>query len=273
MALPKQKDVEIPLLRVLSDLGGKAKPKEVYPLVAKAFGLTVEEQEERMESSPATRKWWNLVQWVRQSLIEMGEIDGTTRGIWQLTSSGKKRLETTEGRSKEPPTTTDVTLRDLFNENSALIKKRIIDELNNLSPHAFEKFCLTLLQHLGYVKLTVTGKSKDGGIDGFGDFRQGVVRIKSAFQAKKWKENPVGRPEIDKFRGSIQGDYDHGVFITTNRFTRDAEEASIKKGAISILLLDGDGVAETMIERGIGVRKQHIYLYDIDEEFFDFETE
>jgi outer membrane protein assembly factor BamB len=53
----------------------------------------------------------------------------------------------------------------------------------------------------------------------------GVVNIRSAFQAKRWNQNPVGRPQIDGFRGAIRGDFDHGVFLTTGRFTKDAEEA------------------------------------------------
>jgi len=97
------------------------------------------------------------------------------------------------------------------------------------------------------------------------------VSIKSAFQAKRWADASVGRPEIDKFRGAIQGDYDHGVFITTSRFTKDAAEASYEKGAITVLLLDGESVAEHMLDRGIGVVKQPLHLYEVSEDFFDFE--
>ncbi len=68
-----------------------------------------------------------------------------------------------------------------------------------------------------------------------------------------------------------RGDYDHGVFITTSRFTKEATEASYKKGAITILLLDGDAIAELMIERGIGVIRQPLYLYEIDAAFFEFD--
>jgi len=119
--------------------------------------------------------------------------------------------------------------------------------------------------------VAVSRRSGDGGIDGDGDFRQGAVSIKSAFQAKRWSDSAVGRPEIDKFRGAIQGDYDHGVFITTSRFSREAAESSYKKGAISILLLDGDAIVDLMLDKGIGVVKQPLYLYEISEEFFDFE--
>ena len=81
------------------------------------------------------------------------------------------------------------------------------------------------------------------------------------------------RPEVDKLRGAIQGDYDHGVFITTSRFTKDAIDASYKKGAITILLLDGAAIAELMLERGIGVVKQPLYLYEIASDFFDFDDQ
>jgi restriction system protein len=72
-------------------------------------------------------------------------------------------------------------------------------------------------------------------------------------------------------RGALQGEFDHGVFITTSRFTKDATEASYKKGAITILLLDGDAVAELMLERGIGVVKRPLHLYEVDDDFFDFD--
>lgn len=127
--------------------------------------------------------------------------------------------------------------------------------------------------HLGHRNVEVTRQYRDGGIDGHGDFRQGAISIRSAFQAKRWTDNPVGRPEIDRFRGAIQGEYDHGVFLTTSRFSKDAMEASYKKGAITILLLDGQAIADLLVERGLGVRKLPLYLFDIDEEFFDIQDE
>ena len=151
------------------------------------------------------------------------------------------------------------------------MKRRLLTELKNLSPVQFEHFCSVLLQQLGFQTLTVTRRSGDGGIDGHGDFRQGAVSLKSAFQAKRWTDNAVGRPEIDRFRGAIQGEFDHGVFITTSRFARQAVEASYRKGAITILLLDGEAIVEQMVERGIGVTRQPVYLHEIDPTFFSFD--
>ena len=278
MAFPRQAEVELPLLKVLADLGGEGKPREIYPLVANHFpDLTAEEQEERLENFPSTRKWNNLVQWVRQRLVETGQIDGSERGVWRLTPVGRERLKQVSSGGgttiAEAIATTTVSLRDLVNANAEEIKARLVAELKALTARTFEQFCREFLSQLGYRNVEVTRRSQDGGIDGHGDFRQGAISIRSAFQAKRWTANPVGRPEIDKFRGAIQGEYDHGVFLTTSRFSRDAKQASYKKGAITILLLDGAAIAELLLERGLGVRRVPIYMYDIDEEFFQIEEE
>jgi len=277
MSYPKQYEIEIPLLQTIHELGGAAKTTDIYPRVSKHFPqLTEEDLIAKLPSSPSTFKWQNLVQWCRQGLVEKGEIDGSTRGIWKLTQKGADRLKIKPSAQKNSDLFNvvlhAVTLKDLIYQNESEVKKRIIAEMQTLKPNEFEQFCSSLLQLLGYQELKVTTGGPDGGIDGHGQFRQGVVTIRSAFQAKRWNQNPVGRPEIDKFRGAIQGDFDHGVFLTTGRFTEDAEKASIKKGAITLLLLDGEAIAETMVKFGIGVTKRPIQLLDIDPEFFRFEV-
>ncbi len=276
MAYPRQFEIEIPLLQTLEELGGSGKPKEIYPRITKHFPqLTEEDLVAKLPSSPATFKWYNLVQWCRQGLVENGDLDGATRGVWRITSKGRNRLKLHSGQKPPielfPPAVQTLTLKDLIYQNETEVKKRIIAELKGLKAKEFEQFCVSFLQLLGYQELEATTGGPDGGIDGHGQFRQGVVTIRSAFQAKRWTQNPVGRPEIDKFRGAIQGDYDHGVFLTTARFTKDAEAASVKKGAITLLLLDGDAIAETMVKFGIGVTRRPVQLLDLDPEFFKFE--
>jgi restriction system protein len=284
LPFPKQIEVEIPLLQALVELGGEGRPRDVYPLVTKRFPqLTAEEQEERLDSYPSTRKWSNLVQWVRQRLVDLGEIDRSERGIWRITESGLNRLKD-DPAHQEPgnlvaspaisvaPVPT-VSLLDLVNANQNEIKARLITELKDLTPRTFEHFCKEFLGHLGYRNVEVTKRSQDGGIDGHGDFRQGAISIRSAFQAKRWTDNSVGRPEIDRFRGAIQGEYDHGVFLTTSRFSKDAKLASYKKGAITVLLLDGAAIADLLVERGLGVRRLPLYIYDVDDEFFDIDDD
>src|SRR5690242_7114804 len=179
MAFPKQFEIEIPLLRVISDLGGSGKPKEIYPRISKFFPqLSEEDLIAKLPSSPSTFKWHNLVQWSRQALVEKGELDGATRGIWKLTSKGKARLLSPAlvHQAKDLfPASQSVTLKDLVYQNETEVKNRIIAELKTLKAKEFEQFCSSFLQLLGYQELKVTKGGKDGGIDGHGQFRQGVV--------------------------------------------------------------------------------------------------
>jgi len=81
-----------------------------------------------------------------------------------------------------------------------------------------------------------------------------------AFQCKRW-EGKVPRPEIDKFRGAISGGHEQGIFFTTSDFTKGAKEVSIKKGAVPIILLNGESIVDLMIEKEFGVQRKSLEIY------------
>jgi hypothetical protein len=81
MPFPTEREIELPLLKVLADLGGSSPPRTLYGEVAKHFpNLSEDELKERLPNTPTHIKWWNLVQWTRQRLVQLGEIDGFSRG-------------------------------------------------------------------------------------------------------------------------------------------------------------------------------------------------
>jgi restriction system protein len=90
--MPKQAEIEIPLLRVIVEFGNsQGRPRDIYPLLEKQFpSLTKQDIEERLESG--TPKWTNRVQWVRQALLTKGELASPERGIWAITEKGRARL-------------------------------------------------------------------------------------------------------------------------------------------------------------------------------------
>jgi hypothetical protein len=93
MTFPAQSDIEIPLLKVIQELGGAAKPKDICPKVAEFFpDLTPAELEERLSSSPSTKRFANLVQWAREALRKKGQLDGSTKGIWKISPRGLERI-------------------------------------------------------------------------------------------------------------------------------------------------------------------------------------
>lgn len=111
------------------------------------------------------------------------------------------------------------------------------------------------------------GKSDDGGIDGIiNEDRLGLDVI--YIQAKKW-ENPVGRPEIQKFAGALQGQRaKKGIFITTSGFTTEAKEFASKIDS-KITLIDGETLSQLMIDYNVGVNSIVNYeLKRIDSDYF-----
>jgi restriction system protein len=157
-------------------------------------------------------------------------------------------------------------LKQLQHVHRELIKNRIIRDLKRLPPAAFEFFAKRLLEVYGFESMRVTSISNDGGVDGCGKLRVGIAHMNVAFQCKRWTVGNVGGPEIDKFRGAIQGEYEQGIFFTTSGFANGAKEVSIKPGAVPVILIDGPSIADLMIDKGFGVQSEvlPVYTYALD---------
>lgn len=132
-------------------------------------------------------------------------------------------------------------------------KQKMLHELKRMSPVAFEAFGRELLDGYGFESTQVTDVSGDGGIDGFGRLKVGLAHLNVAFQCKRWKTTTIQRPEIDRFRGAAQGAYEQGIFFTTSTFSSGAIGASIKPGAIPIVLVDGLAIVDLMIQKKIRI--------------------
>ncbi|WP_062350144.1 restriction endonuclease [Bacillus kwashiorkori] len=263
MVMPQQSDIEIPLLQVLIDLGGQGRPKDVYPLVTKKFPeLTREDLEEVMVSG--VNKWTNRIQWVRQKLIDNGDMYSPQRGIWAITEQGRLRIQSPQENRPAP-----LNLVELYDNYEDDFKSQLLDRLHELTPRQFEEFAKKFLQIYGFVSVNVTNIGPDGGIDGYGKLKLGLATMNVAFQCKRWQGN-VGRKEIQQFRGAIQGNYEQGIFFTTSDFTQNAKGISIQKGAVPIILMNGTGIVDIMIEKGLGVEKKPLYLfYEKVQDFLD----
>ncbi|WP_244898493.1 restriction endonuclease [Pseudoalteromonas ulvae] len=143
--------------------------------------------------------------------------------------------------------------------------ERIIDHLYTLEPEEFESFCRRFLERYGFEDMVVTQRGRDGGIDVVGYLEVGISQLHVAAQCKRYKKtNKVSRPDISQFRGDIQGEYQQGIFITTSSFTQEAQDIAFKRGCVPIVLIDGETLAEIMIDRGIGVSTSHIPIYDFE---------
>jgi restriction endonuclease Mrr len=111
-------------------------------------------------------------------------------------------------------------------------------------------------------------ESGDEGIDGI--IKEDKLGLDTIYiQAKRWKDNAVGRPAIQQFAGALAGQGAHkGIFITTSFFTDDAR-AFVSKVNSKIVLIDGDELANLMIDHGIGVATAATYeVKRVDSDYF-----
>lgn len=174
--------------------------------------------------------------------------------------------------SPEPP---EDALARAYRQLRDELESEILEQVGEASPAFFEQLVVDLLVKMGYGGSRqdagrALGRSGDGGVDGIiSEDRLGLDVI--YLQAKRW-EAPVGRPEIQKFAGALQGKRaKKGVFITTSSFTREAEEyASIID--TRIILIDGSRLAKLMTEHGVGVSTVGTYeVKRVDSDYFSEE--
>lgn len=286
--MPKQRDIELPLLAALKGLGGKAKAQDVYAAVTKAFPqMTQADLAEQLQSGG--NKWTNRIQWVRQRLVEAGEMDSPTHGVWAITTKGEARLAGEPGvlqgplkikaagssvppqipPAPAPPQPLPPNLEETVDDYLSAFTAKVLQKLHDLTPDQFEEFAGALLKGYGFQKVAITGKSGDGGIDGHGELKVGLAVVKAAFQCKRWK-GQVGSKEVQAFRGAIQGQFEQGYFFTTSTFSKAAQAESVKIGAAPIILFEGEQIIQIMIEKGIGVKRRPVELYeDQIEELFE----
>ena len=270
-----------PLLDCLRAVGGSARPKEVSNWIARELHLAPEITEAALKSG--ANRFHNQVQWARQYLVWEGLLDDSKRGIWTLSPLGWKtriyaeaaqaifqeRVKVNQALRKQnagddvlpAPETADAVSPDEAQELDLLAV------LKALPPYGFELICGRLLREHGFEDVEVTQRSRDGGIDGYGLLRLSpFVSLRVAFQAKRYKD-VVSRSAVGEFRNALLGRAEKGVFITTGRFTADAESEASRDGVIPIELIDGEQLVQLFQDAGIGVKPKTIY--EIDHAFFD----
>jgi restriction system protein len=153
------------------------------------------------------------------------------------------------------------------------LETELLEQIKSASPAFFERLVIDLLLAMGYGGSRqdagrAIGKSGDGGIDGIiNEDRLGLDVI--YIQAKRW-DATVGRPEIQKFAGALQGQRaNKGVFITTSSYSRDAIEYA-KLIATKIILIDGDRLASLLVDHNVAVAQIGVYeIKRVDTDYFE----
>lgn len=232
----------------------------------------------------------NRIAWGKSYLKKGGYIHYPSRGNVQITEKGvaqKTHLSLNnleqesslmdfyqtenDKKSTEIKKISNASPQDLIDEGFSQIegetKNELLEKLKEIDPYYFEKVILILLKKMGYGDFIETTKSSDGGIDGvINEDKLGLDKI--YIQGKRFTENKVREKDIRNFIGSMSGDTNKGVFVTTSLFDKGAEEKA-KNAHHKIILIDGNKLVDLMHEYNVGVQIKATYeVKHLDEDFF-----
>lgn len=302
MPIPDYQSIMLPLLKYASS-AIEHKFSIAVDKLADEFSLSVEERTELLPSGTQS-VFNNRVGWARSYLKQAGLLSSPKRGYFTITTKGldllktnpshintaileqypeflefKSRKKTNEESLIEPEPqlasslTPEDSLASAYTNLRNALHLELLAAVKDSTPSFFERLVVDLLVKMGYGGNRqdagrALGKSGDGGIDGIiNEDRLGLDVI--YIQAKRW-EGVVGRPEIQKFAGALQGQRARkGVFITTSFFTKEAKEYVSVIDA-KIILIDGDQLAKFLVEHNVGVSTVGLYeVKKIDSDYFE----
>lgn len=304
MAIPDYQTIMLPLLKLTTD-ENEHKFRDIVETLAHEFKLAQEERKALLPSGTAFL-FDNRVGWARVHLVKAMVLEKRERGFVKITKRGlqllmqkppkidRKLLEQypefiefvkplRRGKTTRPISkaeeiekqTPEEALEYGYQQIRNELVQQLLIQIKNASPKFFEKLVVELLVKMGYggsIKDAgaVIGRSGDEGIDGvIKEDRLGLDTI--YIQAKRWENTTVSGSELQKFVGALEvKKANKGVFITTSNFAKSAKEYVEKIGK-QVVLIDGEELAELMIDYDIGVSR--IAAYEIKRLDSDYFTE
>lgn len=306
MAIPAFQSCMLPLLRFAAD-GQEHQLKVAVEHLAREFKLTEQELNEFLPSGQQP-VFINRLGWARSYMKKAGFLVYPRRGYFQITELGQTVLKENppeinikymekfpefqefwgKYRSKKdsgeeapaivepdmaPGQTPHEALESAYERLRSEIAAELLQTLRASDPSLFENIVVELLVKMGYGGSRkdagkAIGRSGDEGIDGV--IKEDHLGLDSIYiQAKRW-EATVGRPEIQKFAGALQGQRARkGIFITTSEFSREAQDY-VSRIDSKIVLIDGKSLARLMIDFNVGVTSVATYeVKKIDSDYFE----
>jgi restriction system protein len=300
MTVPEYQIFMLPLLQLASD-NQEHSLSETYDVMAQRFGINEQERNELLPSGRQSR-FDNRVGWARTYLKKAGLIGSTTRGKFCITQRGLDVLKTKPARidrellaqfpefrefqskqdnrriddaAEAAEQTPEEILESSYQNLRHDLAQELLEHVKTGTPKFFENLVVDLLVAMGYGGSRkdagqAVGQSHDGGIDGI--IKEDRLGLDAVYiQAKKW-EGTVGRQVVQAFAGSLAGQKARkGVMIATSQFSQEAKEY-VDRLDMKIVLIDGEQLAQFMIEHGIGVAEVATYVVKkVDLDYFDEE--
>jgi restriction system protein len=305
MSIPGYQLFMLPLLKLAAD-GQERRISEAIEALAEQFGISEQEKEAMLPSGTQTRLY-NRVTWALTYLSKSLLLEKSARGRFKITQRGmdvlsknparvdnnflaqfdeyrafkQKKTKSSDSLVTEDtggPEDAETLLTPLerveagYNELREALADELLERVRGMKPKEFEQLVVDVLVAMGYGgsqfdAAQVVGKCGDNGIDGvIKEDRLGLDMV--YVQAKRYSHD-VGPGAIREFVGSL-GEHKatKGVFITCGGFTGGAKDAA-SKAHFRIVLIDGEHLAQYMIDNGVGVADYKAYIVKkLDNDYF-----
>ena len=301
MAVPDFQTLMRPLL-VLTEDGAQHQISDLRDALAQQFELSDEDLAQRIPSGRVTTLQ-NRVGWAATYLYRCGLLDRPRRAHYRIMERGRQvladnpervdlnvlrqfeefeefrqrsgtRRQPTESQTQlttEDSETPEEQLDEAYRELRTALAAEVLDRVREQSWQFVEDLVIDVLRAMGYGgprgAAERLGRSGDEGVDGV--IREDALGLDLIYvQAKKW-ENNIQRPDIQRFYGALHGQRaTKGVFITTSDFSPQAREYA--EGVTPrVILVEGQQLAELMIDHGVGVTVEHSYeVKRVDIDYF-----
>jgi restriction system protein len=280
--LPKYHELFLPTLLALDKLGGSASLAESNDAVMAIMALDPQMLDVEYASGFGA-VLPDRMSWARSYLKGAGYLKSGGRGIWVLTDEGRDAMSLTAAQLKvdvlsktkaAPKPELDGKPKNLEPYDDGPEgefsdwKEALLAKLRSMDPAAFERLAQRLLRESGFIKVEVTGRSGDGGIDGTGIMQLSLMSFHVLFQCKRY-QGSVGSGAVRDFRSAMMGRTDKGLIITTGTFSPDARREATRDGAPPIDLIDGETLCEHLKRLGLGVATETVEVVTVQPQWFD----
>ncbi len=282
VTVPAFQDLLWPTLKALKTMGGSASNDELLAKVIELESIPEPVASFIHTDGRQTKLSYNLA-WAKAYLKRAGAIENSKRGVWAITEHGERLAESEVERipsivrrqdyerKRNQNGSSETTAEEAVAANQSppeeTWKDRLLSALKAMAPDAFERLAQRLLREAGFVKVEVTGRSGDGGIDGIGVLRVNLLSFQVLFQCKRY-QGSVGSGAVRDFRGAMVGRSDKGLIITTGTFSAEAKKEATRDGAPPIELIEGDTLCDLLKNLKLGVSTELVEQVVVDGDWF-----
>jgi restriction system protein len=247
--------------RILKAEGGQLSGKEVIDRVRKQMDFNAWDKE--IYEKTGYVRWESILHFFTIDCIKAGYMR-KSKGIWYLTPEGEEAMKlgpvgmldsatslyrkwAADNKPKQTEEKDAAELDEKIEQTQKVsldqLEEQAIDGIKqyiiNKNAYEFQDLVAALLRAMGYYTPFVSPKGKDGGIDIIAcQDPLGTKTPRIKVQVKHYPENPIGPDTIRSLKGLINSGEEVGLFVTSGRFSNEAERFA-REANVHIKLING----------------------------------